>query len=218
MHTKPSYPKRYRPDHPLAPPSGTIAVHRIILYDKIGPGTHQCRWCGKPLEWETGTKTKGNALLVDHIDGDRMNLAPDNLVPACNSCNTTRTRPQTIQPGEVTAIAGGVRQRGVERICVVCEKVFAIPKSQAKYRQGRFCSRTCRNRGVAQESGAGIQPGELFITQQEGARTKRVRAVEKPCEHCGRLFFVSLHRIKQGAGRFCSTSCAASHRERQKQS
>lgn len=50
-------------------------------------------------------------------------------------------------------------------------------------------------------------------------RTKRATA-ERACENCGTLFHAPLSEVKQGHGRFCSRSCAATahllkrHRER----
>jgi hypothetical protein len=84
--------KRYRKltgqyDHPLAV-GGRIYEHRKVLYDKIGPGPHLCHWrCGRLVNWG-GTK----GLHTDHVDGVRTNNDPDNLVPACPSCNKLRAK------------------------------------------------------------------------------------------------------------------------------
>lgn len=73
------------PDHPLARPShgGRVFEHRQVMYDLIGPGTHPCFWCDAPVAW-------GSTLHVDHVDHDRANNDPMNLVPSCRGCNTTR--------------------------------------------------------------------------------------------------------------------------------
>lgn len=74
--------------HPLAE-SGQLLEHRKVLYDAIGPGEHPCRWCGQTLTWQAGiTET---ALVADHLDFDRANNDPSNLVPSCNGCNVRRT-------------------------------------------------------------------------------------------------------------------------------
>lgn len=82
---------RYRrvkaPGHPLADKDGMVRVHRRALYDKIGPGEHACHWCGRPVAWD-GVGI--GRLCVDHIDGDRWNNDPANLVPSCRRCNTKR--------------------------------------------------------------------------------------------------------------------------------
>ncbi len=71
-------------EHPLAVGTGSLLEHRAVLYDKIGPGSHLCHWgCGKVLTW-------GVDLFVDHLDSDRLNNDPDNLVPSCNPCNMHR--------------------------------------------------------------------------------------------------------------------------------
>lgn len=80
--------KRYRlvtrPAHPLADRRGRVYVHRMVLYDAVGGGRLPCYWCGAPLEW------RGN-LFVDHLNHDRHDNTPRNLVPACNGCNAGRT-------------------------------------------------------------------------------------------------------------------------------
>ncbi len=72
-------------DHPIAPASGIVAVARLNLFDKIGPGSHPCHWCGIEVSW-------GTDLQADHLDEDRVNNEPDNLVAACNRCNAWRSR------------------------------------------------------------------------------------------------------------------------------
>lgn len=74
-------------DHPLAR-NGQLEEHRKVLYDKIGPGPHYCHWnCGKLLEWRDA-----NELISDHLNGDKLNNDPENLVPSCRSCNVARAR------------------------------------------------------------------------------------------------------------------------------
>ncbi|MER9768914.1 HNH endonuclease [Mesorhizobium sp. M0189] len=72
--------------HPMKK-SGRVAVHRKVLYDEIGPGPHRCRWCGHKVTWG-GTRI--GSLVVDHVDGDKLNNEIDNLVPSCTPCNTAR--------------------------------------------------------------------------------------------------------------------------------
>lgn len=76
--------------HPLAR-HGELMEHRKILYDKIGPGPHECHWnsvrgCGKVnLEWGGH-----GGIHADHLDDDRINNSPENLVPSCKKCNGDR--------------------------------------------------------------------------------------------------------------------------------
>lgn len=74
------------PDHPLA--NQRMAYqHRVVLYDKIGPGPHPCHWCERELDWKA---KKERQLIVDHLDAVKLNNAPDNLVPSCGPCNVMR--------------------------------------------------------------------------------------------------------------------------------
>lgn len=81
-----------RPDHPLATSGGSVRAHRVALYERIGPGMHQCYWCGMNVWWENTWPIHRDALVVDHLDGDRLNNDPDNLVAACGVCNRDRER------------------------------------------------------------------------------------------------------------------------------
>lgn len=75
------------PDHPLADPKGYAYLHRVRLYDSIGSGEHACHWCRCAVVW-------GVDLHVDHLDFDRQNNDPANLVPSCNWCNAGRQPPR----------------------------------------------------------------------------------------------------------------------------
>lgn len=73
-------------EHPLARIGGLLGEHRKVLYEKIGPGPHYCHWgCGKLLDWGGS-----GGIIADHLDGDKLNNAPGNLVPSCSPCNTGR--------------------------------------------------------------------------------------------------------------------------------
>lgn len=77
-----------RKGHPLARAKGQVLLHRVVLYDDIGPGPHPCHWCDKPVDWTFGVTD--DALVVDHVDDDRLNNDRSNLVASCNDCNTSR--------------------------------------------------------------------------------------------------------------------------------
>ena len=72
-------------DHPLSSTQGHLPEHRMVLYEKIGPGPHNCHWCDKEVSW--GGK---QGLCADHLDDDRSNNDPENLVPSCYLCNWRR--------------------------------------------------------------------------------------------------------------------------------
>lgn len=75
--------------HPLATPSG-VYEHRVVLYDIIGPGYHPCHWCGSQVTWDIRDTGAAGALTVDHLDWDRANNDPSNLVASCWPCNANR--------------------------------------------------------------------------------------------------------------------------------
>lgn len=83
--TKGGYLQEYAPDHPLATKSGGMLVHRKVLFSELGPGSHPCHHCGRVVTW--GLKSKRERLEVDHLDSNRQNNDPANLVPSCNRCN-----------------------------------------------------------------------------------------------------------------------------------
>ena len=77
------YEETYAPAHPLAAKSGLVFSHRIVLYAKLGPGSHPCHWCERILEW-------GVDLHTDHLDDDHYNHDPEMLVATCRTCNIAR--------------------------------------------------------------------------------------------------------------------------------
>jgi hypothetical protein len=71
------------PGHPVSGVRDFAFLHRKVLYDKIGPGTHSCYYCNVEITWFVN-------LECDHKDHDKLNNDPDNLVPCCVGCNRTR--------------------------------------------------------------------------------------------------------------------------------
>lgn len=74
-------------DHQLSR-GGRTLLHRIVLWEAIGPGPHTCRWCDRVVLWTYGLPE--DALVVDHVDRDTTNNARSNLVPSCSPCNIGR--------------------------------------------------------------------------------------------------------------------------------
>jgi hypothetical protein len=71
------------PGHPVSGKRGFAFIHRQVLYDTIGPGTHICHYCDQEVTWFVD-------LEVDHKDHDKSNNDPGNLVPCCITCNRAR--------------------------------------------------------------------------------------------------------------------------------
>lgn len=76
----------YEPDHPLAggKEDNYVYEHRQVLHDALGgiPPV-RCEWCLTDLDgW--------SAVHVDHLDFDRANNAPENLIASCAGCNRRR--------------------------------------------------------------------------------------------------------------------------------
>jgi hypothetical protein len=93
-----------------------IAEHRLVLFDKIGPGMHPCHWCGAAVEW-------GSTLRTDHIDNDGQNNDPSNLVASCHGCNTRRAGPlATMSPN----VGSGRRGEANGRSRLTSEQVTEI--------------------------------------------------------------------------------------------
>lgn len=89
------YPdRRYRRvkrlGHPLAGKDGGVALHRLVLYEAIGPGEHPCHWCSTLVDWSKRYPADQAALVVDHLDWNRANNQLANLVASCPPCNSTR--------------------------------------------------------------------------------------------------------------------------------
>lgn len=73
--------------HPASSASGMLYEHREVCYNKIGPGSHPCRWCQRFVSWDGKGKDQ---LVVDHLDNNKLNNSPDNLFPSCQRCNARR--------------------------------------------------------------------------------------------------------------------------------
>lgn len=143
--------------HPLRPEGGKLPEHRLVLYKKIGPGPHRCHWCGKPIAWDVPPSADG-CIDTDHLDGDRLNNEPKNLVPSCHRCNIIRTHDRQFENKPfMISTTTGTRRSAARRTCQRpgCGKEFLAELAliaKNPERNGRYCSREClwnRNRPVA---------------------------------------------------------------------
>lgn len=138
-----------RKNHPLSTPSGRIPEHRVILYDKIGPGPHPCHHCGKPVDWMPGRHTARGALVADHLDDDSLNNDPANLVPSCHPCNSIVRSGRGIADEELFIVhADGKRSRAEVRHCEFCGREFLHRIADKRARSGRFCSPSHRAKNL----------------------------------------------------------------------
>ena len=96
IHTRTagSYKRLYLPGHPLADAIGLVYTHRAVLYDVVGPGPHPCHWCGTAVDWQAAGS---GYLQADHVNGDREDNRPENLVPSCGPCNSRRASRRRVE-------------------------------------------------------------------------------------------------------------------------
>lgn len=76
--------------HPLAHARGTVWAHRLALYEAIGPDPTVCHWCSTQVRWDSRWPKDADGLCADHLDNDRENNSPSNLVASCGPCNVAR--------------------------------------------------------------------------------------------------------------------------------
>ena len=108
--SRPYKVKRF-PNHRLAPKSGNVPIHRIILFEAIGPGKHPCHHCGKTVTWS-------ESLHVDHLDRNPANNSPENLAPSCIRCNgSVRRQGHMVADDELFIQRGPHRIRAFEVKC-----------------------------------------------------------------------------------------------------
>lgn len=124
--------------HPICPPSGRLPEHRLILYNKIGPGKHLCHWCNAEIYWSVGRRAVPGDIVADHLDGNRLNNDPGNIVPSCSICNLKRAQKNHIPEDKPYVIRGGGKRSAWHKICIQCGVNFLGSKVSARY-----CSHEC---------------------------------------------------------------------------
>lgn len=196
------YRVRYEPGHPLAfNAKGQVSEHRAVLWAKIGPGEHPCHWCGTTVQWCFGRRQgsrPADELNTDHVNSDRRDNRPENLVPSCFRCNVKRS-PRSVQDDELYVIIKGRRNRAGGRTCQHCGAPFLAALIEIRKGRAVFCSRACH--GAA----ARLGNDELFVVNAAGVRC---RAVARTCEGCAAAFLAQATNVRRGGGRFCGKSCA----------
>lgn len=76
------YIKVLRHGHPMADAKGHVFEHRLVAFEEANGACPSCFWCGCRLEWESA--------VVDHLNEDKQDNKPTNLVVSCNDCNRAR--------------------------------------------------------------------------------------------------------------------------------
>lgn len=87
--------------------------------------------------------------------------------------------------------------QAIERVCRQCGRVFQLSVEIARRpgnRYGQFCSRTCNS---------------TFTARKRWASHQKLKAL---CLHCGVEFLPKPADVAKGCGKFCSRTCATSHR------
>lgn len=126
-----------------------LGEHRIVLYEKIGPGTHPCHWCKRPVRWAPGEGPGGDRLSCDHLNSDRKDNRPENLVPSCHGCNALRGHPHPpVRDNEPHIERNGKRIRTIPRTCEECAATFYVVPTEVRRGGGRFCGKSCASRNV----------------------------------------------------------------------
>jgi hypothetical protein len=202
--------------HPLRTASSPqIGEHRLLLWRSIGPGTHLCHHCGRPVTWLPGNGSRRGSLVVDHLDEDITNNDWSNLVPSCHPCNTGRVAHKgDVRDDEkfVVKTFDGTRIRADEATCDECGQVFRAPRRRDKPQ--RFCSRRCFHQsnakaraGVARVTSYSVRDDELYITHKSGSRA---RAVQIICKRCKKSYLVQ--KIRANQSKYCSLTCSSNAR------
>lgn len=68
--------------HVLSRGGARAYAHRLAFYEANGEGPFSCHWCGVRVTWAD--------MHVDHLDDDKKNNDPRNLVSSCPVCNQQR--------------------------------------------------------------------------------------------------------------------------------
>lgn len=134
----------YKHGHFLAGKDGRVGEHRFNLFEKIGPGTHQCYWCKTKVTWIKHQRTSKGSLVVDHLDNNKQNNNFKNIVPACHSCNVWRDHPDAINNKDLFITKkNGHKARAIQRTCLTCGNPTFTVNADTRSNRGRYCSRIC---------------------------------------------------------------------------
>lgn len=180
-NTEPKYPylQVRASGHPIADRRGNVVEHRKVLYDTIGAGVHPCHWCGRELHWRTRNKHNPlpDDLVVDHLDGDKRNNDPVNLVPSCQPCNVAvGFSPNRVRDDEVFKAHGGARLRGVEKACPACYQTFVTSPLYDNIYCSVVCAGAARRVSVCPQGHQKVWSEKFQRSRCETCRSEQARA------------------------------------------
>lgn len=72
----------HAPDHELRRASNRVYEHRAVYYAHHGSGPFVCHWCSVVVCWDD--------MHVDHLNDQKDDNSPTNLVASCAACNQKR--------------------------------------------------------------------------------------------------------------------------------
>lgn len=185
----------------------------MVLFEKIGPGAHECNWCGCRVTWMPRSGAVKGSLISDHVDGDTLNNSPINLVASCHGCNSSRQRDRSrIVPGEITITnKNGTVSRAIRVKCSECPTVFLSRFDHSGLPYKKYCSRPCQSTGVSRSLTGVKKPhnwtGRIFIRKG----LQNCAATVRQCRNCSRDIFVASCDDKK-RGKFCSRKCVGKYK------
>ena len=170
--------------HPAANPCGITGHHRIVLWDKLNGQDVPCHWCGNEVSWSKTYPNDLDALVVDHVNLDKHDNSPENLVPSCQRCNMSR--PGGRKPRK-RLVTGDCDFEGCNREA----------KARSKDRTKVWCSGHWQQEHIGKE---------LTPLRRYSGRTK-VTATHKECTLCGEFKTHDAFYIRDGKPKGACKAC-----------
>jgi hypothetical protein len=101
----------YEPSHPLSNRKGLLLEHRKVAYAASSGVCPPCFWCDVPIDWEDAS--------VDHLNEQKLDNSPANLVVTCTPCNRYR--------GATLPFLRRIRPDAFDTFCALAKKQLRVP-------------------------------------------------------------------------------------------